>query len=172
MKTVKFKIFSGDSAFKPVLVADGKNIDTKMTKYGSYEAEISTEQNEMEIYFSNVLELSGKLWWLYAILSFILSVFGIFEPIYKKRYKRIDCRFLVMLNDINDISLKVGVEKTDAEAVQIQSSCAVEVFQNEAYEEKRVKTRRIIYLLFKIVVWILLIAFLSYQIVKLFKGVQ
>ena len=30
LKTVKFKIFSGDSAFKPVLVADGKNIDTKI----------------------------------------------------------------------------------------------------------------------------------------------
>lgn len=70
----KFEAFGLNSGYKPIVTADGANAEMKVNEFGAYEAEIRTENSEVEIEVSNISELGSKRWWLYALISFVFSV--------------------------------------------------------------------------------------------------
>ncbi len=74
MKILNLKLLGLNSGYKPIVTADGANAEMKVNEFGAYEAEIRTENSEVEIEVSNISELGSKRWWLYALISFVFSV--------------------------------------------------------------------------------------------------
>ena len=97
------------------------------------------------------------MWWLYVIISFIISIFGLFEPPYDKKCIVIDCKFNVKLNDTNEIKLKFNTMNSQGKAVEIETQNQVDEIKNEYYVDKKAKTKRNIITLIKILIWLVLI---------------
>ena len=85
MKSIYLKLVGINSKIIPNIIVDNQNIKCKKIKFDSYEAIIQTEKEEIELTLSNQLELKGKFWWLFALISFVISIFGIFEPPYDRK---------------------------------------------------------------------------------------
>ena len=105
MNSVKLKLVGINSKLIPNIFIDDQYVKCKKNEFGSYETDFQTEKDEIKIAFSRELELKSKLWWLYAILSFIVSVFGIFNPPYDRKCISMDCSFIVKLKDVNNINI-------------------------------------------------------------------
>ena len=157
MRNVKLKFVGINSNFRPVIKVDGQIIKAKKNEFNSYEADYNTDNDNVEISIERNLELNAKLWWLYVIISFIISIFGLFEPPYDKKCIVIDCKFNVKLNDTNEIKLKFNTMNSQGKAVEIETQNQVDEIKNEYYVDKKAKTKRNIITLIKILIWIVLI---------------
>ena len=100
MKEIRLKITGIPAASRPVLTIDGTPVRLKRKGYGFYDGCFRTEKEVAEIALSARPELSGRLWWLTALITFLLSVFGIFEPPYGKKCFAADLGMLLPLKDI------------------------------------------------------------------------
>ena len=157
MRNVKLKFVGINSNFRPVIKVDGQIIKAKKNEFNSYEADYNTDNDNVEISIERNLELNAKLWWLYVIISFIISIFVLFEPPYDKKCIVIDCKFNVKLNDTNEIKLKFNTMNSQGKAVEIETQNQVDEIKNEYYVDKKAKTKRNIITLIKILIWIVLI---------------
>ena len=157
MRNVKLKFVGINSNFRPVIKVDGQIIKAKKNEFNSYEADYNTDNDNVEISIERNLELNSKLWRLYVIISFIISIFGLFEPPYDKKCIVIDCKFNVKLNDTNEIKLKFNTMNSQGKAVEIETQNQVDEIKNEYYVDKKAKTKRNIITLIKILIWIVLI---------------
>lgn len=157
MKTINLKISGLSSKLNPIVKIDDSVIKGKKNEFGSYEASYETEKDEVEISISRNLELNSKLWWLYSLISFIVSIFGIFEPPYDRKNIVVDCKFVVKLNDINEIKIKFNSMAKQGKAVEIETQNEFNEIKNEYYVDKKAKTKRNIITLIKILIWLVLI---------------
>ena len=98
--------------------------------------------------------MKSKLWWLYAILSFIVSVFGIFNPPYDRKCISMDCSFIVKLKDVNNINIKFNSLSSSGRAVEVETETSFEEIKNEYTVDKIAKRRWIILLIARILAWI------------------
>ena len=105
MNTVNIKLTGVNSKFNPIVKIDDNVINLKKNSFGSFDATYETDKNEIEITIFRNLELKSRLWWLYALFSFIISIFGIFEPFYDKKNIDVDCKFVVKLKESNEIKI-------------------------------------------------------------------
>lgn len=154
MKNVKVKLSGLSSKVVPNIYVDGKSVQAKKNEFGSYELDLQTEQSTMEIAFSRELELKSKLWWLYSLISFIISIFGILEPLYDRKCITIDCVFKFNLEDTNDIKIKFNTLQKSGRAVEIETTLKYDEIKNEYEVDKIAKRRWIIMLVFKLIVWV------------------
>lgn len=154
MKNVKVKLSGLSSKVVPNIYVDGKRVQAKKNEFGSYELDLQTEQSTMELAFSRELELKSKLWWLYSLISFIISIFGIFEPLYDRKCITIDCVFKFNLEDTNDIKIKFNTLQKSGRAVEIETTLKYDEIKNEYEVDKIAKRRWIIMLVFKLIVWV------------------
>ncbi len=168
MRTLKLKLTAVNSKVIPNIAVDGKFVKCKKNQYGSYDATIETEKDEIELSFTRDLELKAKLWWLYAIISFIVSIFGIFEPFYDKKCVSMNCVFKIKLNDINEVTAKFNTLSSSGKAVELETPNQFEEVKNVYEVDKTAKKRWIILLVIKIVVWIGIGILAGYFISKLF----
>ncbi len=169
MKTVNLKFVGVNSKFVPNIYVDNKYVKCKINEFGSYEANIQTEKDEIEIAFTRELELKSKLWWLYALISFIVSIFGIFEPPYDRKCISIDCLFKIKLKEENNIKIKFNTMTTTGRAVEIETENNFEEIKNEYNIDKIAKRRWIILLVVKLVCWIALAILIGYEISRFIK---
>ena len=154
MNSVKLKLVGINSKLIPNIFIDDKYIKCKKNEFGSYETDFQTEKDEIKIAFSRELELKSKLWWLYAILSFIVSVFGIFNPPYDRKCISMDCSFIVKLKDVNNINIKFNSLSSSGRAVEVETETSFEEIKNEYTVDKIAKRRWIILLIARILAWI------------------
>ena len=145
------------SKLNPIVKIDDSVIKGKKNEFGSYEASYETEKDEVEISISRNLELNSKLWWLYSLLSFIVSIFGIFEPPYDRKNIVVDCKFVVKLNDINEIKIKFNSMAKQGKAVEIETQNEFNEIKNEYYVDKKAKTKWRILIILKLVIWVAII---------------
>ncbi len=169
MKTVNLKFVGVNSKFVPNIYVDNKYVKCKINEFGSYEVNIQTEKDEIEIAFTRELELKSKLWWLYALISFIVSIFGIFEPPYDRKCISIDCLFKIKLKEENNIKIKFNTMTTTGRAVEIETENNFEEIKNEYNIDKIAKRRWIILLVVKLVCWIALAILIGYEISRFIK---
>ena len=78
MNDVKIKLIGVSNKVKPIVMIDGQRVNYKKNEFEGYDLNYQTEKEEIEVEIYRYLELKGKLWWLYALISFIVSIFGIF----------------------------------------------------------------------------------------------
>ena len=154
MNSVKLKLVGINSKLIPNIFIDDQYVKCKKNEFGSYETDFQTEKNEIKIAFSRELELKSKLWWLYAILSFIVSVFGIFNPAYDRKCISMDCSFIVKLKDVNNINIKFNSLSSSGRAVEVETETSFEEIKNEYTVDKIAKRRWIILLIARILAWI------------------
>lgn len=154
MNSVKLKLVGINSKLIPNIFIDDQYVKCKKNEFGSYETDFQTEKDEIKIAFSRELELKSKLWWLYAILSFIVSVFGIFNPPYDRKCISMDCSFIVKLKDVNNINIKFNSLSSSGRAVEVETETSFEEIKNEYTVDKIAKRRWIILLIARILVWI------------------
>ena len=143
-----------NSKLIPNIFIDDQYVKCKKNEFGSYETDFQTEKDEIKIAFSRELELKSKLWWLYAILSFIVSVFGIFNPPYDRKCISMDCSFIVKLKDVNNINIKFNSLSSSGRAVEVETETSFEEIKNEYTVDKIAKRRWIILLIARILAWI------------------
>lgn len=166
MKSLNLKLVGINSKFKPLVSIDGKLINLKKNKYGSYESNYETEKDAVEISVNRELELKSKLWWLYSLITFIISVFGILEPAYDRKCIMTDCKFNVKLNDTNDVKMRFNPLTSQGKAIELETQNEYSEEKNEYFVDKQVKKRRKISILFKVLVWIAIIILAIYFINK------
>ena len=154
MNSVKLKLVGINSKLIPNIFIDDQYVKCKKNEFGSYETDFQTEKDEIKIAFSRELELKSKLWWLYAILSFIVSVFGIFNPPYDRKCISMDCSFIVKLKDVNNINIKFNSLSSSGRAVEVETETSFEEINNEYTVDKIAKRRWIILLIARILAWI------------------
>lgn len=154
MNSVKLKLVGINSKLIPNVFIDDQYVKCKKNEFGSYETDFQTEKDEIKIAFSRELELKSKLWWLYAILSFIVSVFGIFNPPYDRKCISMDCSFIVKLKDVNNINIKFNSLSSSGRAVEVATETSFEEIKNEYTVDKIAKRRWIILLIARILAWI------------------
>ena len=154
MNSVKLKLVGINSKLIPNIFIDDQYVKCKKNEFGSYETDFQTEKDEIKIAFSRELELKSKLWWLYAILSFIVSVFGIFNPPYDRKCISMDCSFIVKLKDVNNINIKFNSLSSSGKAVGVETETSFEEIKNEYTVDKIAKRRWIILLIARILAWI------------------
>ena len=157
MKTINLKMSGLSSKLNPIVKIDDSVIKGKKNEFGSYEASYETEKDEVEISISRNLELNSKLWWLYSLLSFIVSIFGIFEPPYDRKNIVVDCKFVVKLNDINEIKIKFNSMAKQGKAVEIETQNEFNEIKNEYYVDKKAKTKWRILIILKLIIWVAII---------------
>lgn len=166
MNSVKLKLVGINSKLIPNIFVDGKYIKCKKNEFGSYEANFETEKDEINIAFSRELELKSKLWWLYALISFIVSVFGIFNPPYDRKCISMDCSFNIKLKEANDIKIKFNSLSSSGKAVELETENSFEEIKNEYIIDKIAKRRWIILLVVSIIAWIGIAILLGWLIAK------
>ena len=154
MNSVKLKLVGINSKLIPNIFIDDRYVKCKKNEFGSYETDFQTEKDEIKIAFSRELELKSKLWWLYAILSFIVSVFGIFNPPYDRKCISMDCSFIIKLKDVNNINIKFNSLSSSGRAVEVETETSFEEIKNEYTVDKIAKRRWIILLIARILAWI------------------
>ena len=154
MNSVKLKLVGINSKLIPNIFIDDQYVKCKKNEFGSYETDFQTEKDEIKIAFSRELELKSKLWWLYALISFIVSVFGIFNPPYDRKCISMDCSFIVKLKDVNNINIKFNSLSSSGRAVEVETETSFEEIKNEYTVDKIAKRRWIILLIARILAWI------------------
>lgn len=168
MKTLNLKLTGVNSKVIPNIEVDGKNVKCKKNEFGAFEADIQTEKDEVEVVFSRVLELKSRFWWLFALISFIVSIFGLFEPPYDRKCISIDCKFKIKLNETNNVKVIFNRLSKQGKAVEIETENEFEEIKNEYKTDKTAKTRWIILLVIKLLVWLGLAILGGYYLVKTF----
>ena len=166
MNKINLKVMGINSKVLPKIFVDGQVIKCKKNEFGSYQTQIETEKSEIEIIITRKLELRAKLWWLYALISFVVSLFGILEPFYDRKCIAIDCRFKVKINAENNINLRFNSLKSNGKAVVIETENEFEEIKNEYNVDKIAKKRFIILLIIKLLVWIALAIVIAMLIAK------
>lgn len=166
MNKINLKVMGINSKVLPKIFVDGQVIKCKKNEFGSYQTQIETEKSEIEIIITRKLELRAKLWWLYALISFVVSLFGILEPFYDRKCIAIDCRFKVKINAENNINLRFNSLKSNGKAVVIETDNEFEEIKNEYNVDKIAKKRFIILLIIKLLVWIALAIVIAMLIAK------
>lgn len=166
MKTVDIKLTGLTTKFQPYVVIDGKQENFKKNNFDSYQLQYQTEKDEIQVEVYRFSELAGKLWWLYAILTFIVSIFGIFEPYYDRKSIVLDCKFTFKLKDVNVVNFKFNSLQKNGRAVEVECDCEKTEISNAFLVDKKLKRRWTLMLLCKIAVWIVLIVLTVYFISK------
>lgn len=151
----------------PNIIIDGQPVKCKKNEFGSFEVDYQTDKEEVELDISRELELKAKLWWLYALISFFVSLFGIFEPFYDRKCITLDCLYKIKLKDINEIKVKFNTLSSQGRAVEIETENQYEELKNEYHVDKIAKRRWIALLVIKIIIWIGLGILVGYFISKI-----
>lgn len=156
MKKLNIKLTGLNLKVRPFCLVDGKQVKLVEDKFGGFDATVETENSQVEVEVSRVLEHSGKLWWLYSILSFIVSLFGIFEPRYDKKCVAINCKLKVNLNETCELKLKFN-PFSSSKACEIETQCEYIEISNEYYVDKTAKRRWRLSVVFKVIAWVAII---------------
>lgn len=156
MNEINFKMRIG-AISNPTVTVDGEAV--KFEKSGSdYVGNFKTDKDTVELEIFRYHEMSGKLWWLFSLLFFIVSVFGIFDMRLDRHGICIKYKSILHLKEKSEVSLSFNRPIDGKKAVECRCDCEAEQVDNAFYTDKTIKKRMKIMLAVKIVLWIALLA--------------
>ena len=164
MKSVNIKLLGLNASVTPVVKINGEDTPLTKNQFGGYEVNYQTEDEEIEVEISRRFELKAKLWWLFMIISYIVSILGIFEPIYDKKSIDIIGKYRFKLNENNEIKFRFNPLAKQGKAIELESQCELLELENRYQVDKKVKTRKTVYFIIKILVWIAVAVLVGYFI--------
>lgn len=153
----------------PIIQIDDKHISPKKNEFGNLICTHSTNAEEVTVTISTFLELSGKLWWLYALITFIVSIFGFFSPPYDKKCITVEGQFKIKLNSSDTkIDIIFNQFKDQSPAYSINSNTEFIETTNKYIIDKKAKKSQKILLVTKILSWVILAILLAVFLPKAF----
>ncbi len=164
MKKLSVKITDVPKKVHLYTLVDGQMIKLKKNQFGAYEGEFETEKENVVVEVFRSLELLEKLWWLYSLITFIVSVLGIFEPWYDRKCIALECKYVVSLKETSEIKINLKPFSKEGKAVDVESDSEVMEVNNAFYIDKKAKLRWRLMLAFKIIIWIVAIILAIYFI--------
>lgn len=148
MNTLRFSL-KGKKADKTRVFANGKPVRLN----GSGEAAIMSD-GPIELSICRFSEASDALWFLFAPLYFIISVFGLFDRPYIGQPIGINCSYTVA--PVGEAHMSVMLERPvpGFRAAFVTADCPLTERANGCFKDRKAKRRLIFYRLFKIAFWI------------------
>lgn len=144
--------YAGYSVNKAYVAVDGQTL--KFGKNG--ECAFETEKSAVTVSVFNVLEAASASYYLWSILYFFISIFGIFDSYRDFKCRKIEAEFIVRLSGETRVTVRNRAfnKKGESEAVSIECDCGYEVVKNTQYIDKPAKRRTRIMTAVRIVLFI------------------
>lgn len=155
MKELSLKIKCA-KRIMPTVEVNGKVIKCKKNQFGNFECNTLIDKDTADIKIYRYLEINSKLWWFISIFYYIISIFGIFDPIKEKSNIVINCHIKIDMSKSESFNLEFDLNdlQTQNKAFEIISNCEFEEFSNNYYLDKKAKKRRKFLTFSKIVIFI------------------
>lgn len=170
MNTVNLSYVPEPTFKNPTVMIDGKAINFKKQKNGSFAATYETNCDSAELSVCKVQEAGGKLWFLWAFLFFVIGFFGIFDPRYDYRCRAVDYKIKLNSNEVTNLKLHYIKFAEGGRAIDCVRDCPAEETANRYYTDMKAKKRLKIFKIIKPFIWLALIAVSVYAIVKAIIG--
>ena len=138
------------------VVANGTEVKFKKKDGGLYEGTVPVEESACTLEIFSYSEYGGKLWWLYSLLFFIVSCFGIFDVPYGDG-TRIRYKTTLTLSANSEVNIRFNPSIVGKKAVELTTSANSEEESNEYYEDEQIKKRRKIMKIVKALTWVAII---------------
>lgn len=170
MRELKLRV-KGAKRINAHVTVDGKSVKLKKNNFGTYEGNYQTEKDKVEVCVYKVSEITGRLWFLMSIFFYILSIFGLLDPLKEKNAIVIQCRLMVDLSGVENgkLELSVNANSKSEKAVEVVSDFAIEEIENKIYEDEKVKKRLKILKIAKIFTFLTFVALTIVLIVVTIK---
>lgn len=134
---------------------DGKVIEPKQNDYSNYYYDIETEKSSVNVVITRLLELETKLWWLWQMLYFVVSLFGILDLKQDKKQLKVFYNAEIELNGENFVDFTIN--RSGDKAVNILNTNAeIKETENKLEKSKTAIKRKKIIKYSKIGAWILI----------------
>lgn len=140
---------------KSEVLVNGQKEKFADNKRGSYELSVPAENN-VEIQITRRHELATPLWWLWGLLFFVISCFGIFDVPYAKQGE-LFFKANVTSSGSGAVQLNPVVKRNGKGVIVVCDNCFVYEEDNRT-DDKTVKKRRKVLTVIKLLLWLALIA--------------
>ncbi len=102
-------------------------------------AEVTEPTAEVVVYKSHYY--TGKAWFWWALLYYVISLFGIFDARQDKKCMVIDCRFKINLDTDKKVVLKVKDFEDGGKFLEFEGETQVEELINKQYFDMEARKR-------------------------------
>lgn len=141
MKTLNLNI-KGNLNKDVVLQIDNQTVKPKKNSFGNYSVNYQTEKDCAVVSITKRHELESKLWFLWQMLFFFLSIFGIFDRRVDKTCKIIDIQLEVPMQDETNLTIVWNnYVKKGEKNLDIQCDTEVKEIKNEYFVDKTAKEK-------------------------------
>lgn len=129
----------------PIVKVDGNLVKLKKNKFGSYSIDYETDKDKVEVSIYKYLEISGRLWWLFTPLFFIISIFGLLDPVRDGKPVIVDSKFVIDMTSSENRKLDLVLDRFTEEsgkAFAIEGDLSVEEISNVYFVDPVIKRRQ------------------------------
>ncbi len=165
MRQLNLRIF-GVNKFSPSVYIDGERINSKLNKHGNFEVTYQTEKEQVEVTVRKHLEIANKGWFLWSVIYFIFSLFGLFDVKFDKHCIVMDCKYRVTMAENTKLKLKVNLNSKD-KCITAECDTSVEELEYNCYVDKKAKKRIKVTKILRVFAGIALIIGVIFLIMKL-----
>lgn len=143
--------------YNPFVMIDGKLMKTKKQQ-GALTCSYSTDKDSVDVKIFKCSELCGKFWFLWWLLFFVISVFGLLNAPYGKDYSVIDCEFDVALQGETEFIGTLNHSKQGSgKAIDYPAKETISEIRNEYYSDEKIKRKKKFIGFLSVIVWIAII---------------
>ncbi len=155
MSNLKIKLIK-KTGITPIILLDNQEIFFKRKEnVFFYETEINKEEVDLKIF--NVNEFEHKFWIIFAILFYLITIFGIFNSKYDKSGIKLNYTGKIKMEASSDLTIEINTFAKGRNPVNIQSNCEIIEKENTVYIEQKIKKRFKLFLILKVLFWITII---------------
>ena len=151
-----------------VVTLDGKVCEFKKhKKKRNLSYEYQTENQTAHLTVQRFVPIGAKNWWLWQLLFFFVSVFGLFNRIENKKCVVVDYEADITLAEETNVKIIIRQNSKEKNAVELVTEAVVVEHKNIKSVDKAAKKRVKFIKVFTIVFWILLVILLGILLISL-----
>ncbi len=146
--------FNNSPQTEAVVLVDGNWISGKNVK-GKTIYEYQTEKSQVELNIFSLHEFSGKFWWFFALIYYLISIFGLLNPKYEKSGKVFNYKGVVNLEENTFIKISYPIAKVGEMALNFFEKTELNNESNVYYVDETIKKRVKTFKFIKIIAFVL-----------------
>lgn len=140
----------GAEAKHVTVFADDKVVKTKRNDFGYQAATIQSENSTIHLRVETILELQNPMWFLWNILFFIISIFGLFDVRTNKGCTVVTYDATIPLSD-GENKLDLAIDPSKNTTILAQTTCQIDEHQNTLGIDPVLRKRKKILTISKII---------------------
>ncbi|MBP3431979.1 MAG: hypothetical protein J6K39_03915 [Clostridia bacterium] len=126
-----------------MMTANGKYVKLKKHDNRTRTCVVEPEQKTVDVVIYKSHAYTGKCWFWWNLLYFIISIFGIFDVRQEKRCLCVDCRFKIDVEKDSKVTLKILNFEDGGKVLEIESEAKVEELSNvQGYDKEAQKKHK------------------------------